>query len=122
MSVVLVVEDDPDVRETTSLLLEDAGYEVLCAASSEQALSIAGRRTDIDVVFTDVNLREAPNGIELAHQLKARGSLASFVVVSGDLGWADTPMGEDMRFLGKPFGRRTLLAAVGEACLRSRAH
>jgi CheY-like chemotaxis protein len=122
VSVVLVVEDDPDVRETTILLLEDAGYEVLSAGSSMQALSIADARTDIDVVFTDVNLREAPNGIELAHQLKARGSQASFVVVSGDLGWADTPLDQDMRFLAKPFGRRTLLTAVGEACARSRTH
>lgn len=122
MSVVLVVEDDPDVRETTVLLLEDAGYEVLSAASSAQALGIADTRADIDVVFTDVNLREAPNGIELAHQLKARGSLASFVVVSGDLGWADTPLDQDMRFLAKPFGRRTLLAAVGEACARTHSH
>ena len=116
MSVVLVVEDDPDVRETTSVLLEDAGYEVLIADSSTQALEMADSRDDIDVVFTDVNLREAPNGIELARQLKSKGSRASFVVVSGDLGWAETSLDKDMRFLPKPFGRSTLLAVVGDAC------
>ncbi len=116
VSVVLVVEDDPDVRETTSVLLEDAGYEVLIADSSTQALEMADSRDDIDVVFTDVNLREAPNGIELARQLKSKGSRASFVVVSGDLGWAETSLDKDMRFLPKPFGRSTLLAVVGDAC------
>ena len=36
--------------------------------------------------------------------------------------WADTPLDQDMRFLAKPFGRRTLLAAVGEACARTHSH
>lgn len=121
MNVVLLVEDDPDVRETTTLLLEDAGYEVLIADGSEQALAIADDRGDIDVVFTDVNLRESPNGIELAYELRARGSQASFVVVSGDLGWTDTPLDEDMLFLPKPFGRLALLDVVGEACGRLRS-
>jgi DNA-binding NtrC family response regulator len=122
VNVVLVVEDDTDVMDVTCLLLEDAGYEVIAAQSAEQALRIAEGRSDIDVVFTDVNLHEAPNGIELAHQLKARGSRASIVVVSGDLGWADTPLDEDMRFLAKPYGRHTLLSVVGDACHRARSH
>ncbi|WP_172461815.1 response regulator [Dyella jiangningensis] len=120
MNVVMVVEDDPDVREATGLLLEDAGYEVLAAESSSQALNIVQARGDIDVVFTDVNLREDRNGIELAQEIKARGSRASFVVVSGDLGWSDTPLDDDMQFLAKPYGRRTLLEVVGEACSRAR--
>lgn len=120
MNVVMVVEDDPDVREATGLLLEDAGYEVLAAENTAQALSIVQARQDIDVIFTDVNLREDRNGIQLAHEIKARGSRACFVVVSGDLGWSDTPLGEDMRFLAKPYGRRTLLEVVGEACSRAR--
>lgn len=120
MNVVMVIEDDPDVREATGLLLEDAGYEVLAAENTSQALSIVQARQDIDVIFTDVNLREDRNGIELAHEIKACGSRASFVVVSGDLGWSDTPLGEDMRFLAKPYGRRTLLEVVGEACSRAR--
>jgi CheY-like chemotaxis protein len=120
MSVVMVVEDDPDVREATGLLLEDAGYEVLAAESSSQALSIIQSRGDVDVVFTDVNLREDRNGIELAQEIRARGSRACFVVVSGDLGWSDTPLDDDMRFLAKPYGRRTLLEVVGDACGRAR--
>ena len=92
MSVVLIVEDDTSVMEVTSFLLEDAGYEVLPAQGSEEALRAAKERPDIDVVFTDVNLREGLNGIELARVLKARGSHAAMVVVSGDLGWSDTPL------------------------------
>jgi len=118
VSVVLVVEDDTTVMEVTSLLLEDAGYEVLPAQDVEQALRAAAARPDIDVVFTDVNLREGLNGIQLARVLKERGSLATMVVVSGDLGWSDTPLDPDMRFLAKPYGRKTLLSVVAEACDR----
>lgn len=116
MNVVLIVEDDTSVMEVTSLLLEDAGYEVVPAQGAEQALRVAEERPDIDVIFTDVNLREGPNGIELARILKARGSRAATIVVSGDLGWSETPLDPDMHFLAKPYGRKTLLSLVAEAC------
>ena len=122
MEVVLVVEDDIDVMEVTSLLLEDAGYVVLQARNATQALRLADEHPEICAVFTDVNLREGLNGIELAYELRARGKRASVVVVSGDLGWADTRLKEDMRFLSKPYGRHTLLAVVSEACAQTRTH
>lgn len=122
METVLLVEDDIDVMDVTSLLLEDAGYLVLQAKNATQALRLAEEYPDIGAVFTDVNLREGLNGIELAYELRARGNWASVVVVSGDLGWADTPLKEDMRFLSKPYGRKTLLAVVHEACARTQTH
>ncbi|BDU21399.1 response regulator [Dyella sp. GSA-30] len=122
METVLLVEDDIDVMDVTSLLLEDAGYVVLQAKNASQALRLAEEHPDIGAVFTDVNLRDGLNGIELAYELRARGNWASVVVVSGDLGWADTPLKEDMRFLSKPYGRKTLLAVVHEACARTLTH
>ena len=122
MEIVLLVEDDIDVIEVTGLLLEDAGYVVLQARNATQALRLAEENPDICAVFTDVNLREGLSGIELAYELRARGNRASVVVVSGDLGWADTPLKEDMQFLSKPYGRQTLLAVVNEACARTQAH
>lgn len=119
MEIVLLVEDDIDVMEVTSLLLEDAGYVVLRARNANQALRLVEEHPDIRVVFTDVNLREGLNGIELAYELRARGNWTSVVVVSGDLGWADTPLKEDMQFLSKPYGRQTLLTVVNEACART---
>jgi DNA-binding NtrC family response regulator len=122
VETVLLVEDDIDVMDVTSLLLEDAGYVVLQAKNATQALRLAEEHPDIGAVFTDVNLREGLNGIELAYELRARGNWASVVVVSGDLGWADTPLKEDMRFLSKPYGRKTLLAVVHEACAQTQMH
>ncbi|HEX7815457.1 response regulator [Dyella sp.] len=120
MDAVLLVEDDMDVMEVTSVLLEDAGYQVLPARNAAQALRLVEQHPDIGAVFTDVNLRDGLNGIELAYELRARGNRASMIIVSGDLGWAETPLKEDMRFLPKPFGRQTLLTVVAEACARTR--
>jgi DNA-binding NtrC family response regulator len=106
--------------EVTSLLLEDAGYLVLQANNAEQALRLVGSHPEIGAVFTDVNLRDGLNGIELAYELRSRGVDASVIVVSGDLGWADTPLKDDMHFLPKPFGRKTLLTVVEEACARTK--
>lgn len=116
MSVVLVVEDDPNVMMMTCLLLEDAGYEVLKASNVEEAQDLARQRPDLDVLFTDVNLRARHNGIELARLIRQQGSRASVVIVSGDLGWAETTPDPYMRFLAKPFGRTVLLKAVASAC------
>lgn len=120
MEEVLLVEDDVDVMEVTSLLLEDAGYQVWQAKNAAQALRLVGEHPHIGAVFTDVNLRDGLNGIELAYELRSRGVDASVIVVSGDLGWADTPLKDDMRFLPKPFGRQTLLTVVEEACARTK--
>lgn len=118
MNVIMVVEDDADIMAVTSMLLEDEGYEVIQASQASEALECARQHPDIDVVFTDVNLREGLNGIELARNLRAEGSHASMIVVSGDLGWAQTRLDPDMRFLAKPYTRKDLIQAVTEACAR----
>ena len=112
MDALLLVEDDQDVMDVTAFLLEDAGYEVLRADGVEQALAACEERPDLAVVFTHVNLRQAMNGIELARELRARGCRAAVVVTSGDLAWADTPLDASMRFLAKPYDRRTLIDTV----------
>jgi DNA-binding NtrC family response regulator len=119
VGIVLLVEDDIDVMDVTSFLLEDAGYVVLQARNAAQALRLAEENPGICAVFTDVNLREGFNGVELAYELRARGNRASVVVVSGDLGWSETPLKDDMRFLSKPYDRQTLLAVVREACAQT---
>ncbi|TBR39492.1 MULTISPECIES: response regulator [Dyella] len=121
MNLIMVVEDDADIMAVTSMLLEDEGYEVLQASQASEALAFARQHPEIDVVFTDVNLREGVNGIELARDLKAQGSQASMIVVSGDLGWAHTRLDADMRFLAKPYTRKDLIEAVSQACSRHHA-
>ena len=67
--VVLVVEDDPDVRATTSSMLRELGYGVREAETGRSALALIESVPAIDLVFTDVIMPDGMNGIELAREL-----------------------------------------------------
>lgn len=115
MSTILVIEDEPEILEVTSVLLVSSGYDVINARNAEEGFRVALSRDDIDVVFTDVNLGHGMSGTVLVDRLRERGSRAAMVVVSGDMdpfsGWSHP----SAAFLPKPYGRRQLLAAIAEA-------
>ena len=67
-SVILVVEDEFLIRGYATDILEEAGFQVLHAANSVKALGILHERTDISVLFTDINLNSPINGVELARR------------------------------------------------------
>ncbi|MEO6746010.1 MAG: response regulator, partial [Caldimonas sp.] len=66
---ILVVEDNPDLRETLSLLLEAEGRHIEAVANAEDALR-AFTAQAFDVVFTDVKL-PGMSGLDLAARLRA---------------------------------------------------
>ena len=69
--VVLVVEDDDDVRDSTVALLEDLGYSVLAARNGVEALAQLKKSARIDILFTDVVLPQGMNGRALSHEAAA---------------------------------------------------
>ncbi len=71
---VLLVEDEPAVRNTVRRQLEYLGHRVVVAASAEEALEIVRGPEPIDVLLTDIVLGTGMNGVELAdaaHELRA---------------------------------------------------
>jgi len=66
---ILVVEDDPDVREVLGELLGELGYRAVTAASAEQALEVVNVVVP-DLILTDVHMG-AMSGLELCARLKA---------------------------------------------------
>ncbi|MET0987206.1 MAG: ATP-binding protein, partial [Steroidobacteraceae bacterium] len=64
--VVLVVEDDADVRAHTTSILRELGYEVLEAPEAATALKLIEQHPEIKVIFTDVGLPGSMNGRQLA--------------------------------------------------------
>ena len=68
---ILVVEDDPFVRDMAVTELENAGYEVIEAANGGQALRLLCSGTTVDVLFTDIRMPEA-NGWEVARAYRER--------------------------------------------------
>ena len=110
---ILVVEDNPDLRETLSLLLEADGRHIEAMANAEDALR-AFTSQAFDVVFTDVKL-PGMSGLDLAARLRATEPPPWIVISSGA---AVPELSEEAarrtRFLGKPFAMETLDALLAE--------
>jgi hypothetical protein len=62
-SVILVVEDEVPVRMMAVSVAEDRGFEVLSAASADEAIGILESRSDIRLVFTDVHMPGSMDGL-----------------------------------------------------------
>jgi CheY-like chemotaxis protein len=125
---VLLVEDDPRVRDLLTRMLEVGRHTVLAAASGAEALEIAGRaRGAIDLVVTDV-VMPGIQGRELADRLTQLLPGLKVLFISGYTEDTLVTAGPSQlrRFLPKPFGHEELLAAVaalldGEAALSETA-
>jgi PAS domain S-box-containing protein len=103
---VLVVEDDESVRALVRGVLESAGYDVRVAAEPQEALG----GPDADLLITDM-LMPGMNGRELAARILERAPRTHVLYISGYTG-DDLSLGEDTRFLPKPFTPSVLLEQV----------
>ena len=101
--VILVVEDEVLVRIVAVSIAEDNGFEVLSAASADEAIKILESRSDIRLVFTDVNMPGSMNGLRLAHAVRGRWPPVELLVTSavGNITAKDLP--QRARFLPKPY-------------------
>jgi two-component system cell cycle sensor histidine kinase/response regulator CckA len=113
---ILVVEDEPAVREIAVHVLTTAGYEVLTAGSPEQALEQA-LKCRPSLLLTDV-VMPGMSGRELATRLRIELRDIRIVFMSGYTDDIVTRHGireRQLAFLEKPFTRQTLLERVREA-------
>jgi DNA-binding response OmpR family regulator len=120
---VLVVEDEPLVRQVAVAELGVLGYRVLVARSAEEAVALArAMEPPIDVLLTDLVLPMA-SGVDVARRVRELQPAVRVLYVSGynevDLRSVGDAA-EGASFLAKPFTARTLGAAVS-ALLRSPA-
>jgi PAS domain S-box-containing protein len=65
-ATVLVVEDDPDVREMVVAVLSDLGYRTLVAPTGPEALALLRNENSVDLLFTDIVMPAGMSGIDLA--------------------------------------------------------
>ena len=107
---VLIVEDEPAIREVVADLLQDEGYAVRQAADGLQAIE-EFEVDDVDLVLSDVRMPRL-DGPSLARRLRGRGHTIPVVLMSAVDVEVDLP---GVRFLPKPFDRDHLLHVVGSA-------
>ncbi len=114
---ILLVEDEPAVRELVATALGDRGYRILNAASADEALLLEREHTGpIDLLITDV-VMHGVRGPELARQIRDRRPEVRVLFMSG---YPDDALGKrgvldsGTAFLQKPFRVRALGAKVAE--------
>jgi CheY-like chemotaxis protein len=107
---VLVVDDEPAIREIVATLLEEEGYRVRRAKDGVEALStLAG--DGIDLILADINMPRL-DGASLVRKLRSRGNRIPIVLMSAIYADVDLP---GVRFVPKPFAIDRLLGAVTSA-------
>jgi signal transduction histidine kinase/DNA-binding response OmpR family regulator len=112
---ILVVEDDPDVRETAVAMLRELGYAVLTASDAESALAVIRSGVPIDLLFTDVVMPGKVRSPDLARQAKAHLPDLEVLFTSGYTENAIVHGGRldpGVSLLGKPYRREDLARKV----------
>jgi two-component system, cell cycle sensor histidine kinase and response regulator CckA len=109
---ILLVEDEPAVRQLFAQALVRAGYSVYEARNGQEAVQLFDQHGDsIDMLLTDMRMPYM-GGAELAHQLRGRRRTLKLLCISGYPGNLDDDLSVD--FLAKPFSRDALLQKVRE--------
>jgi CheY-like chemotaxis protein len=109
---VLVVEDDAILRLHALDIVEEAGFKAIEAKNADEAIAILEKRTDIALLFTDVNMPGSMDGVKLAHAVRNRWPPVKIVVVSGHTELTQDALPPESRFFGKPFETGTMVAEL----------
>ena len=102
-AVILIVEDELLIRLNAVEMIEEAGFEVVEAASADEAIAILEGRLDITVVFTDIQMPGSMDGLKLAAAVRDRWPPIMIVATSGRVKLGPDDLPEGSRFLPKPY-------------------
>ncbi|MDV0597648.1 MULTISPECIES: hybrid sensor histidine kinase/response regulator [Enterobacter] len=116
--LVLVLEDEADVRQTLCEQLHQLGYLTLEAENGEQALRMLEVSPDIGMFISDLMLPGSLSGAEVINHVRSHYPQLPVLLISGqDLRPAHNPQLPDVQLLRKPFTRVQLAQALRKVCL-----
>jgi two-component system OmpR family response regulator len=108
-SCLLLVEDDPLVRDTVALMLEEDGFAVTEAADAHDALQLVRAGLPAQMIVTDVDLGPGPSGADLADELhRVRPELCIIFITGRAASLRDREADEREAVLAKPFPMHAL--------------
>lgn len=112
LTSVLVVEDDFLLRMDAVQMLEEAGFHVLEATDAAEAITLLETHLDINLVFTDIDMPGAMNGVRLAQAVRGRWPPIKIIATSGHSNFSrdDLPLGS--LFIPKPYGFPSIVSAI----------
>jgi CheY-like chemotaxis protein len=109
---VLVVEDEMLLRMRALDMVEDAGYTSIEAVDADEAFAILKSRSDIALLFTDIQMPGSMDGLQLAHIVHERWPPIKIILVSGQLKLSSAQIPHDSRFFGKPLVSGQIIAEM----------
>ena len=109
---VLVVEDEMVLRMRAVDIVEDAGFTAVEAVNADKALSILETRSDISLLFSDIQMPGTLDGLKLAHAVHDRWPSIKIILVSGLVKVSETDKPADSRFFGKPLDVKQMITEL----------
>lgn len=112
---VLVVEDEPIVRMAAMDMVADAGFVPIEARNATEAVELLERRTDIRIVFTDIDMPGGLDGVKLAAAIRDRWPPIEIILTSGNLRPVAEVMPPRSVFLAKPYTEAQLAERIRQS-------
>src|SRR5882724_11508550 len=109
---VLVVEDEMVLRMRAVDIVEDAGFTAVEAVNADEALAILESRSDIALLFSDIQMPGTLDGLKLAYAVHERWPAIKIILVSGQIRLGDTDRPADSRFFDKPLDAKGMIGAL----------
>ncbi len=109
---VLVVEDEMVLRMRAVDIVEDAGFTAVEAINADEALAVLESRSDISLLFSDIQMPGTMDGLRLAHAVHDRWPSIKIILVSGQINVSDAERPVDSRFFGKPLEIEQMIAEL----------
>jgi CheY-like chemotaxis protein len=111
-STILVVDDDPEVRELAAATLQEAGHHVIEASTGQEAIVKFEAHDDIDLIFTDI-VMPGIDGFKVADCAKIRRPTVRILYTTGYAGSAAEHLGVvHGKILAKPYRPDHLVSVV----------
>lgn len=114
LSTILVVEDDEILRTCTANVVADAGFSPVQAANAAEAFAILESRSDIALLFTDIQMPGSMDGLDLARTVHERWPAIKIILVSGRVELSERERPVNSRFSQKPFAIKQMLQGLQE--------
>lgn len=110
MPTVLIVEDEPLIRDLVAEELEDAGFDVIEAGTADRAIAILEIRDDIRLVFTDIDMPGSMDGLKLSAAIRDRWPPVNIIITTGKSRPMTIP--SNALFIPKPYLGKAIVSAI----------
>jgi CheY-like chemotaxis protein len=114
-ATIMVVEDEPEIRDLVVASLEVEGFQVLCAEDANDALQQLDAHPEVDLLFTDIVMPGDLHGYDLARQARARKPQIKLLYTSGyalSAALSRTVPIEDAKLVSKPYRLDQLIGEI----------